>query len=293
MKSFLKHLIIPHEHNNFRAKILHNSGLLFFFLFLFALVLAASVTKTVRPDVLGISYSISENEMLTLTNKIREQNNLPPLSLNEQLSKAAFAKAQNMLQEDYWSHFAPNGTTPWEFIAKSGYNYIYAGENLARGFTYSDSVVDAWMQSSTHRDNILSDKFQDVGFAFVSGKLKGEETVLIVEMFGSKTYVTAKSNNIKNIDTKLISTSSSADVMSAVDSQFSKTIISSPMIDLNSFSKALVGIIMTALLLTFVVDMVMVERKKIPRLVGHNMDHIMIFSLFLIFLIATLRGGIL
>ena len=68
-----------------------------------------------------------------------------------------------MFSKNYWAHFAPDGSTsPWDFIHQSGYNYIFAGENLAKGFTDANSVVAAWMNSPSHRENILSNKYKDV-----------------------------------------------------------------------------------------------------------------------------------
>src|SRR5258706_10350524 len=90
-----------------------------------------------------------------------------------------------MFAKDYWAHIAPDGTTPWSFIKGAGYNYVYAGENLARGYFSASDVVNAWMASPEHRENMLSSKFADVGFSAQNGKLTGEDTVLVVEMLGS------------------------------------------------------------------------------------------------------------
>src|SRR3990167_6602799 len=186
MFGFLKHLLIPHEKNNHRAKLLHNSSLATILSLFLILNFAWYLISALRPDVLGVSYSISESELLELVNKERGQNGRAPLTLNPQLSDAARRKAADMLEKNYWAHFAPDGSTsPWGFIRASGYNYVYAGENLAKGFSDSSSVVAAWMNSQSHRDNMLSQKYQDVGFAVVPGTLNGEETVLIVEMFGA------------------------------------------------------------------------------------------------------------
>ena len=86
-----------------------------------------------------------------------------------------------MFSKDYWAHNAPDGTTPWVFIKNTGYNYIYAGENLARGFNSASDVINAWMNSPEHRQNVLSPNYQNVGFAVATGTLSGEDTVLVVE----------------------------------------------------------------------------------------------------------------
>jgi len=90
-----------------------------------------------------------------------------------------------MFAKDYWAHNAPDGTKPWSFILAAGYNYLHAGENLARDFTNPQAVVDAWMASPTHRDNIMNAHYQDIGIAVVDGQLGGVETTLVVQMFGT------------------------------------------------------------------------------------------------------------
>jgi hypothetical protein len=75
----------------------------------------------------------------------------------------------------------------------AGYQYEYAGENLAKNFLFSDGVVTAWMNSPTHRDNILKREYTEVGYAIVNGTLNGEQTTLVVQMFGKPA-----SSNIAN-----------------------------------------------------------------------------------------------
>jgi len=91
----------------------------------------------------------------------------------------------HMITNNYWVHYAPDGTTPWLFIVSSGYQYKTAGENLAKGFDTSSGVVAGWMESPTHKANVLGD-YTDVGFAVTNGILMGSETTLIVAMYGTK-----------------------------------------------------------------------------------------------------------
>ncbi len=138
MFSFIKHLLLPHQNNNQRAKILHNSSLFVVFVSLIFLSFSVYFVKLSNPEVLGISYSVSETELLALVNQERSKNNLPPLVIDASLEDAARRKASDMFSKNYWAHFAPDGTTtPWKFIKDSGYNYTVAGENLAKGFTDS------------------------------------------------------------------------------------------------------------------------------------------------------------
>jgi hypothetical protein len=117
--------------------------------------------------------------------------------MNDALNRAAQAKADNMVQQNYWSHIAPDGTTPWQYFQKVGYSYSVAGENLAYGFSTSDQIITAWINSAEHRANVLGD-YQDVGFGFANGSnyQHGQNTV-VVAMYGlpstEKPAVTATS----------------------------------------------------------------------------------------------------
>ncbi|MCC7304583.1 hypothetical protein IT418_04205 [bacterium] len=135
-----------------------------------------------------LASEISSIALVELANKDRQEKELPPLKYNKKLERAAFLKAENMFKEQYWAHYGPNKESPWQFILESGYTYAYAGENLAKGFSDSQSVHDAWMASPTHRANILDGQFQEVGIATVKGRLLGSEVFLVVQMFGSPTY---------------------------------------------------------------------------------------------------------
>ena len=140
-------------------------------------------------NVLGFATDISSDRLFALTNEKRVNNGLPELAYNSQLAAAAAGKAQDMFTKGYWAHFGPNGESPWTFILGSGYSYDTAGENLAKNYTTSGEVVDAWMDSPTHRENVLKSSYRDVGFAVANGNLGGEDTTLVVQMFGSKSLL--------------------------------------------------------------------------------------------------------
>ncbi|MCC7289825.1 hypothetical protein IT417_01055 [bacterium] len=176
-------LFVPNTKNHYKPLLLRNSALLVYTVFIFLV--------NTYGGVFGISQveasSITPNNVISLTNKERTKYGLSGLKSNSQLASAALAKANNMLSVQYWNHFGPNGETPWQFIKAAGYTYIYAGENLAKGFKSSEGVVEAWMASPTHRDNILSGNYRDIGVAVVNGQLLGDEVTLVVQMFGNQT----------------------------------------------------------------------------------------------------------
>jgi hypothetical protein len=130
--------------------------------------------------VLGYATSMSSDTLLRGTNDYRDRSNLPSVHLNDALSRAAQAKADQMVSQNFWSHIAPDGTTPWFYFHKVGYDYSVAGENLAYGFATSDQVVTAWMNSAEHRDNVLGN-YQDIGFGFANGAdyQHGKNTVVV------------------------------------------------------------------------------------------------------------------
>lgn len=281
MKDFLHHLFVPRESNNHRAKILHNSNLFLAVVFLFLASFLTQNIKEVFPSVLGITSSINVDSLLLLTNKERETVGTNPLTINSQLSQAAAQKAEDMLTNDYWAHNSPDGKTPWVFIKSSGYNYVYAGENLAKGFSTSEDVIKAWMTSTAgHRENMLSSNYKDVGFAVVTGKLKGEDTVLIVEEFGSQ--------DVPIIANKPAIADISSDKTLALAKSFAPE--NKPAINSVSFSSNINMIILSIFIFALVLDMVVVERKKIVRFVGHNVDHVF-YLIFMLFLVGVLTKG--
>ena len=181
---FLHHLFIPHEHNNYRARVTQVHALASYLLFFMAMAFFINYIHATS-NVLGYATDITVDKLFKLTNQQREENGLKPLKYNDQLAEAAKEKGADMFAKNYWAHFAPDGsTTPWSFILKSGYKYEYAGENLAKNFMFSDGVVQAWMKSPSHRENMLRPEYTDVGYAIANGTLNGEETTLVVQMFG-------------------------------------------------------------------------------------------------------------
>jgi hypothetical protein len=153
-----------------------------------AIFLALLVLNLLQPikkfGVLAYSTEMSRDQLLSSTNDRRAQNGVKNLSLNAQLNAAAQAKANDMVARNYWSHNTPDGQEPWVFISNAGYKYLKAGENLAYGFSTSDATVTGWMNSPSHRENLLDSSYIDVGFGFANGENynnSGPETVVVAE----------------------------------------------------------------------------------------------------------------
>lgn len=132
--------------------------------------------------VLSYSTEISASALLSSTNTERSKNSASNLTLNGQLSAAAQAKANDMSARNYWSHNTPDGNPPWVFITNAGYSYSRAGENLAYGFATSADTITGWMNSPSHRDNLLNKDYSEVGFGFTNApnyNNNGQETIVV------------------------------------------------------------------------------------------------------------------
>jgi len=154
-------------------------------IFILSTLLALSICATsIIGQTIAHASGITANDLSILSNQERSNNGLAQLSINSQLTNAAYAKANYMIANNYWAHNAPDGTTPWSFIVATGYDYISAGENLAKDFSTSAGVISGWMNSPTHRANVLNSSYTEVGYAVVDGFLLGSQTTLIVAMYG-------------------------------------------------------------------------------------------------------------
>lgn len=303
MRRFFLHLFTPHRSNNHRAKLLHHKILLTITLMFFAGGFFVNYIARTYPSVLGVVAGIDTQEILILTNQKRAEAGLGPLVIDDRLSNAAAGKARDMIANNYWAHISPDGKTPWVFIRSAGYNYQFAGENLARGFSSSSDVVSAWMNSVSHRDNMLSTNYKNVGFAVEQGKLNGEDTILIVEMFGSTTQnqTIAATGQIQTDVSDTEEQSSPSPTPSLVPTKEplkenikgNSTIVASaktPVINVNSLTRNIVLLLLGLFVFVFVLDIILVRKRKLVRIAGHNIDHIFFFTMIMILVVVLTRG---
>jgi hypothetical protein len=213
--------------------------------------------------------------------------------LNSQLTQAAAMKASSMFAEQYWAHTSPSGKDPWSFIHKTGYEYLYAGENLARDFGDSKSVVEAWMNSKTHRENILNGRYRDIGLAVANGKYGNYETTLVVQMFGTKpsstATVEAPSQPVKTEE--VIFTESTQPEVAGQSSEVPAPVSH---IGINIFSVTKIILLSLGMFLVFalVLDAVVVYKKKAVRVSGHNLAHFLLLLATIATLVLVKRGAI-
>lgn len=129
---------------------------------------------------------LEEKEILSWTNVYRANNGVQELTANEILNQAAQQKVKDMFEKQYFEHISPEGVGAVDIVEGLSYQYLRVGENLALGnFKDEKELVDAWMASPGHRENILNPKFKEIGIAAEIGMFKGEKTLLAVQIFAS------------------------------------------------------------------------------------------------------------
>ena len=195
---YVKLLFVPFAANNFRPKFLRNHILLYVVICLLIVKIISIVVFINFPKNIFFA-DITKNDLISLINQKRLSLSVLPLIESQKLDQAALLKAQDMLAKDYFSHQSPSGVTPWYWFSKAGYNYKYAGENLAIGFLNSEDVYRAWINSASHKENIINPNYKEVGTAVLTGEFKGNDVTVIVQLFGNP-----KIANIQTIQNKII-----------------------------------------------------------------------------------------
>ncbi|MDD5145867.1 MAG: CAP domain-containing protein [Candidatus Pacebacteria bacterium] len=184
MPSQLKLIFIPCEENKYRPKFLAGNFLYYYAIILLILKIIIIPVFIYLPKSL-LFADLTEVSLIELTNKNRESLGISTLTESQVLKTAAYLKAKDMLEKDYFSHSSPEGLTPWYWFKASGYNYKYAGENLAIGFLDSEEVNQAWLSSPSHKENILDPNYSEIGIAVLKGDFAGKETTIVVQFFGT------------------------------------------------------------------------------------------------------------
>ena len=113
------------------------------------------------PEISGLSEF--EAEVVRLVNIERQKAGLQPLQASVELSNVARKKSEDMAKNNYFSHTSPTYGSPFDMMKSFGIKYNTAGENIAKGQLSPQSVVNAWMNSSGHRANILNPSFNKIG----------------------------------------------------------------------------------------------------------------------------------
>ena len=128
------------------------------------------------------SMSSDEKEVFNLINKQRIANGLSALKVENELQRVAKIKAQDMVNKNYFSHNSPTYGSPFEMLKSFKVSYKTAGENIA-GNSSNSGAVNAWMNSSGHKANILNNSFNYTGIGVVNSEKYGK---VYVQMFIGK-----------------------------------------------------------------------------------------------------------
>lgn len=308
----LAHYFIPRHTNNHKAKLLHNSSIFILCLsLLFAQLVLTSISSIPQSsNVLGYASQISKSEVIRLTNQKRAEAGLPPLTENANLDNGAQLKGLHMLSQGYWAHVAPDGTQPWKFFADVGYGYRYAGENLARDFSSPQAAVDAWMASPTHRDNMLSSKYSEIGIGVVEGNLNGVDSTILVQFFGQPLSgaapapaTTETSASVAQVPApKVLPQIEITPVDPEVEVVPEAKIEVAPITQvagseqkINPFdvTKAVSIAIVAALFMVFAIDLIVIGRQKITRIGGKSLAHLSFLGMTLGVILIIQAGRIL
>ena len=285
MKLHWHHFFVPHERNNHRAILLQPSFIgVFIALYLLNQSLIKSLTIA-KPGILGYSSEITSQKVYEETNAERLKLKLSPLHYNPVLSNSATKKGEDMFKNNYWAHNSPTGTTPWDFFKAEGYEYSIAGENLAKDFYDTDTMIKAWMNSPTHRDNIVNSKYQEIGIGVVSGILNGVKTTIVIQHFGTPINPLDITTNTpqeqqfladqNNSNQKVLADTSTTQLVSPLD-----------------VSKVVGSIMFLLILVTLVIDGVITLRNGTHRLTGSSAGHIGFLMIIFMLLIFSHNGTI-
>lgn len=305
-KYWFIHQFLPHPTQNKRSKFISHKALAIYSFIFIALLGIFTLLPKVAPGILGYASNIYVKDLLSDTNLEREKYGLSDLKLNSTLSKAAEDKAKHMFQNGYWAHVAPDGTQPWDFIISEGYDYSYAGENLAKNFNSSDEVVKAWMNSPSHKENILNEHYDEIGFAVVNGELDGYETTLVVQMFGKKRLgpqlaTTSDSSAASTVKAPTVQKEEipvevevpevkqfvpSTSELVTVPAQESKPVLDIPLVT-KTVSFAVGGFVTTLLGL----DVWYSKRKAIPKFTGYTLAHLALLIVVILGVIIAIAPG--
>ncbi|MBY6035741.1 LysM peptidoglycan-binding domain-containing protein [Fictibacillus nanhaiensis] len=130
---------------------------------------ASSTPQTTAPAAAKPSIGAYASQVSELVNEERQQAGLAPLTLDAELSHVAMAKAKDMIENNYFDHNSPTYGSPFDMMRSFGIDYTAAGENIAKGQTSPQSVMNDWMNSPGHRQNILSTSYDSIGVAYYQG----------------------------------------------------------------------------------------------------------------------------
>lgn len=185
MKNWLRQFLVPNQDNDFKPHALQRAALVAMMVLVLISFSVANLQSILWVSSEWLVSTILPAVVTDATNSARAEEGKSPLVRNSVLDEAARLKAEDMAENGYFAHWSPTGVSPWHWFETAGYSYAHAGENLAVHFTDSSVVVDAWLKSPTHRENIMNAKYTEIGIGTAKGEYEGYETVFVVQMFAT------------------------------------------------------------------------------------------------------------
>lgn len=185
MLEWFKKFFIPQAENDYKPNVLEKAALMGMMVLVLLSFSIANFQSIIWVSSEWLVSTILPAVVTDATNEARADEGRAPLLRNSLLDEAARLKAEDMARGGYFAHWSPTGVSPWHWFNEAGYSYVHAGENLAVHFTDSGAVVEAWMNSPTHRDNILNNNYTEIGIGSAEGQYEGYDTVFVVQMFGA------------------------------------------------------------------------------------------------------------
>ncbi len=170
-QSLLAKWFVPHRGNDYKPVLFTAGGVALVLLILVVLEAGYLFDTRIIATKTNFLASVLPGVLATLTNDDRAANDIPPLTPDPLLAQAAQLKADDMAEKGYFAHVSPEGKTPWYWFDQVGYQYTYAGENLAVNFTDSKDVETAWMASPAHHANIVKAQYTRIGIGGRAGYL--------------------------------------------------------------------------------------------------------------------------
>lgn len=258
---FLKYFV-PNERNEYKPYFLRSESTASIFLVVLLIELVFVVQFFVfspRGNFLG---AVLSGSLISLTNEERGLQGIAKLSSNTLLTKAAEAKAEDMVARGYFSHIGPEGEEPWVWLDRAGYKYSYAGENLAVNFNESADVASAWKRSPTHWQNIMNGDFKEIGIGVAQGIHKGKEATFVVQFFGTaiepdlpKTLKAENTQKFSEVGQKEVSGEVKGTSVIVSEPSFLTTVVSSPRLYTNWILTVLLGLVLVGFTLAVLVKL--------------------------------------
>ena len=184
----VKDLLIPHQGNNHRPHLLRTKRAVAYSLFFLLLkggviftIAAMPMQAFLAPDILAKQQA----RLIFLVDELRAKQDVTGLYVENKLINSAYAKSADMLTGQYFSHVSSEGKDLNYWLKQANYDYWVAGENLAMGFSSADAVMQAWIQSPLHYQNLVDPDFIDIGIGLASGDYNNQSTIFITQHFAA------------------------------------------------------------------------------------------------------------